>query len=185
MAVDVTALTGGALGGAVVQSILGPLFGQRHERRELRAKVLRKIAAVEDTHWVPAKKEAFLESANELSSLALVAGINRRAVELYLVVAAAAREKSEESLDRAGGDLETGGGVRLSLSQLARDAAAFVTDCVWHPHLQRPLIRLRLRRLEVKKKQVTAEMDKPHERIYWNQGLPLIVLAGRSRSSSD
>lgn len=185
MAVDVAALAGGAVGGAVVQSVLGPLFGQRHERRELRAKVLRKIAEIEDTRWVPAKKEVFLETANELSSLALVAGINRRAVELYLVLAAAAREKSEESLERAGGDLEAGGGVRLSLSELVRDAATFVTDCVWHPHLQRPITKLRLRRLEVKKREVTTEMDKPYERIHWNQGLPLSVLAGRSRSSSD
>lgn len=169
----------------MVQSVLGPVFGQRHERRELRAKVLGKIAETENARWVPVEKAAFLSAAQELRSLALVAGINRKPVEFYIVVAAAAREKSEWSLDMAGGDLEGGGGIRLSLAELVREAAAFVTDCAWHPHLQRPLIRTRLRHLEAKKREVTAELDKPHEQIHWDQGLPLVVLAGRPRNSND
>ncbi|MGN6558550.1 MAG: hypothetical protein ACTHLH_11160 [Solirubrobacterales bacterium] len=184
MGVDAAALAGGALGGAVVQSVLGPLFGQRHERRELRAKVLRKIAEIENARWVPAEKAVFLNAAHELRSLVLVAGMNRKPVEFYVVVAAAAREKSELSLELAGGDVEFGGGIDGSLADLVRDAATLVTDCAWHPYLQRPLLPIRLRGLEKKKTEVTKDLNETHERILWDQGLPAVVLAGRPRTAS-
>jgi hypothetical protein len=183
MAVDAATLAGGALGGAVAQSVLGPLFSQRNERRELRAKVLHKIAEVENVRWVPADRDAFLKAAHELRSLALVAGLNRKPVEFYVVVAAAAREKSEWSLEMAGGDIDAGGGIDTSLADLTSEAAAYLTDCVWHPNLQRPVTRLRLRRLRKKQEEVTTELDRPHERIHWDRGLPAVILAGRPRGA--
>lgn len=48
MGIDATSLIGGALGGAALQSVLEPLIGQRHLRRDLRANVLQAVTKVQD-----------------------------------------------------------------------------------------------------------------------------------------
>jgi hypothetical protein len=47
MGIDATALIGGVLGGAALQSVMEPLLGQRHLRRDLRANVLKAVTGVQ------------------------------------------------------------------------------------------------------------------------------------------
>jgi len=47
--IDAAQLASGALGGAIVSGIIGPLIAQRHERRDLRADAFRCVTEVERT----------------------------------------------------------------------------------------------------------------------------------------
>jgi hypothetical protein len=63
MAVDVEQLVGGALSGALVTSVLTPLIGQRLQRRDLRAAMLRAVGELERTRWADEDgPEAFREA---------------------------------------------------------------------------------------------------------------------------
>src|SRR5690242_14397329 len=111
MAIDATTLVGGALGGAVVSSVVGPSIAQRHERRDLRAKVLRSLAEVERRRWAPGTAWGELrDAAVGLQADALVAGINRQLVDRYVELASVGHRTSQHSWD-ATPDPDFGGGI--------------------------------------------------------------------------
>jgi hypothetical protein len=131
--VDITALVGGAVGGAAVQSVLGPLFGQVHERRELRAKVLDSIAEVERERWASSDdRSGFRSAIVRLRSNALVAGVNRTLLDAYVLAAAAAYGQSLADWEISG-DSEVGGSISIPLSSYAKKCAAALSFQVWHP----------------------------------------------------
>jgi hypothetical protein len=133
---DLAQLVGGAVGGALITSVVGPLISQRHERRDVRANVLRAVAEVERARWAPAEREPFRATIINLRSAALVAGVNREAVESYARLAQYAQRMSEDSWEVIP-DEEFGGGIPGSLGDLTRHAATLVTDIVWHPYRKR------------------------------------------------
>jgi hypothetical protein len=145
MAVDLTGLVGGALGGAVVTSIVSPLVTQRMDRRQLRAAALRGVGAVERARWGDVDWEEFRKAVVELRSAALVGGAGRELTERYLLLAQVARHASDDAIVLQG-DLE--GGIPKPLAELVHLAAAALVDHLWHPLRTRPLMGLRIKRLD-------------------------------------
>jgi hypothetical protein len=166
MAIDATALVGGALGGAVAQSILTPWFAQRHERRDLRAGVVRSLSAVERTRWAPKSKEKFRQALTDLRTAALVAGVNRALIDQYILFACAGRHLSDISFER-NPDPEFGGGIDSTFAGLIEDGAAAVMDFTWHPWLRRTTKGMVLARLNRRKTAVTKELEKEGTPISW------------------
>lgn len=151
MGVDITALVGGAVGGAAIQSVLGPLFGQIHERRELRAKVLDSIAEVERERWASSDdRSGFRAAIVRLRSNALVAGVNRTLLDAYVLAAAASYGQSLADWE-VSGDSEGGGSISVPLSKYTKECAAALSFQVWHPRwsfARRPITIRRLRALK-------------------------------------
>ncbi len=138
MAVDLSQLVGGALGGAVASSVLGPWIAQSKDRRDVRAEVLRQLALVEQTRWAgPASSwETFRDAVHSLRAAALIAAVPRDLVDRYIRLATIARRKSEESAQLREPE-DNAGGIVAGLSDLPRDAAWRHTDHLWHPRWRR------------------------------------------------
>jgi hypothetical protein len=166
MAIDAATLVGGALGGAVAQSILTPWFAQRHERRDLRAGVIRGLSAVERTRWAPGGKEKFRKALTDLRTASLVAGVNRALVDQYILFACAGRDLSDRSFER-NPDPEFGGGIDTELAGLIEDGAAAMMDFTWHPWLRRATRSMVLARLNRRKAAVTEKLEKEEFPIKW------------------
>jgi hypothetical protein len=84
MAAEAWQIAAGALGGALVTSVLQPTISQRGARRDVRADVLRRVADVESTRWADESYPEFRTAIIHLRAAALVAGANRRVVDRYL-----------------------------------------------------------------------------------------------------
>jgi hypothetical protein len=139
---------GGAVGGAAVQSVLGPLFGQVHERRELRAKVLDSIAEVERERWASSDdRSGFRAAIIGLRSNALVAGVSRTLLDTYVLAAAAAYGESLRGWERSGDP--DAGGISVPLADYVKHCADALTWQIWHPRwafARRPLTLQSLRK---------------------------------------
>jgi hypothetical protein len=171
MGIDATSLVGGALGGAALQSVLDPLLGQRHLRRDLRANVVRAVARVEERRWATARQESFGEAVIELRTAALVAGLQREPMEAYVEIASGARALAERTAIRHDNEPALRGGlIPTEMGDLAQHAATLLVSIAWHPYRTRPLIRFRLASLESEKRLVTAELNENREtRLDWDR----------------
>jgi hypothetical protein len=167
MSIDAATLIGGALGGAVAQSVFTPLFGQRHERRDLRAGVIRSLAELQRTRWAPHSKSKFRHAVTDLRTAALVAGGNRALIEEYISLACAGRTLSERSFDE-NPDPEFGGGIDIGMADLISEAAAAVMDFTWHPWLRRPTRRIVLAGLARRKAAVARELEEDGTHLDWD-----------------
>lgn len=137
MSFEVVQLVGGAFGGALASSVLGPWISQRRERRDVRADVLRAVGEVERSRWAPVQREDFRAAIINLRATALVAGTNREAVESYARLAQYAQRMSEESWSVTGDPEAGGGSIPGSLGEPTRQSAALLADIVWHPYRKR------------------------------------------------
>jgi hypothetical protein len=168
MSVDVVTLVGGAIGGAAVSSVLGPLFGQVHQRRELRGRALASLADVERERWAENEDRApFRSAVTGLRANALVAGVSRYLIDTYLEAAAAGYSMSLRNWEMSGGDPE-GGSITVPLSVYVGECRAALNQSLWHPTWSRVIRwRIRLRLLHFKSL-ATAESvhDSP---IQWDQ----------------
>lgn len=158
MAIDLAQLAGGALGGAIVSSVLGPWIVQSRDRREARADVLRQLALVERTRWADRTRswDAFQDAARGLRASALVAGAPRALVDRYIRLATIARRMSERSAQAAPPE-EGGGGIVVGLADLPRDAASRLTDHLWHPRRRGWRLSRDLRELDRKEADFRAD----------------------------
>jgi hypothetical protein len=134
MPVDLAQLVGGALGGAIASSVLGPWIAQGRDRRDLRANVLQQLALVEERRWASPTQpwDPFRDAAQALRAAALVSRAPRELVDLYLRLATVARVASERSLQEVPPH-EGGGAINSDLNELVQDAAAYLTDHLWTP----------------------------------------------------
>lgn len=170
MGLDATSLVGGALGGAALQSVLDPLLGQRHLRRDLRANVVRATAQVEERRWATASQDSFGDAVVELRTAVLVAGLQREPMEAYVEIAAGARALAERTaiLDDSEPALR-GGLIPTEMGDLARNAATLLVSIAWHPYRTRPLCHSRLAKLESEKGLVTDGLNENRETsLDWN-----------------
>lgn len=145
MAVDIAQLAGGALGGAVASSLLAPIIGQRKERRDLRANVLRWIGELERKRWADASLDEFREAVVALRAAALIAAAHRDVVDHYIFLAQVARQASDAAADHSGGDPDASG-IPTPLFNLVGDAASLVVDHLWHPYRKRVAVARGLRK---------------------------------------
>jgi hypothetical protein len=99
-----------------------------------------------------------------LRAAALVAGVNREAVDRYARLAQIARRLSDDSWDMAP-DPEFGGGISAALSDLTRGAATLLTDIVWHPVRRGWFVRSGLRSLEFEEQ--ALRRDEAESEIPW------------------
>ena len=140
MGVDLTALVGGAVGGAAIQTALGPLFGQVHERRSFRADVLASIAVVENERWATSDApDGLRDAVVSLRATTLVAGLDKRVVDFYALVAGAGWQVSH-----AGWEVypdEEGAGIPAELADLISEAAAVLAAYAWRPYWRRLFLR--------------------------------------------
>jgi hypothetical protein len=141
--IDVGQLLGGAFGGAVASSVLGPLVTQRKERRDLRAEVLRQIGQVEQARWAGVPWNEFRTAVVALRAAALVAGASRELVDRYIFLAQAARQTSDASAGLYPGE-EGGGAISPELGRLVDGAATLLADHLWHPIRNRVSVQRRL-----------------------------------------
>jgi hypothetical protein len=169
VSVDVTALVGGAVGGAAIQSVLNPLFGQVHERRAFRADVLAKLAIVENKRWATAEKpDQLREAVASLRAASLVAGLDKRVVDFHVLTAGAGWQVSFRSWQEWPD--EDGGSVPSTLGTLISDSAAVLAAYAWRPYWRRAFLRRDLARLEKQKTKVTAELkDMSGAAVDWGQ----------------
>jgi hypothetical protein len=167
MSFEAVQLVGGALGGALASSVLGPLISQRRERRDVRADVLRAFSVVERTRWAPLEWDDFRAALTELRSAALVAGVDRRVVEPYLRLAQVARANSEDSWERHH-DEEVGSFISSKLGDLLRESAELLTDVAWHPYRTRGRTRSKLEKLHTA--EAVLESDEDESDIRWSLG---------------
>jgi hypothetical protein len=125
VSVDVAQLLGGAFGGAVASSVIGPLLADRGTRRALRGDVLRSLSQVERTRWAGGEWQwdDFRAAKHSLRAAALVAGANREVVDRYLRLATVARQESDRSAELVP-DEEGGGAVSSTLGTLVSDSAS-------------------------------------------------------------
>jgi len=132
MAVGVAELVGGALGGAIVTSVITPLLAQRIDRRQHRASALSALGLIEQSRWGDEDFRAFREAVRKLRTTALVAGADRTLVDRYLLYAQVARQTSDWNVEIADGYPEAAG-IPTSLANLVRAAAEALVDHLWHP----------------------------------------------------
>jgi hypothetical protein len=142
--IDAETLIGGALGGAIVQSIVGPLVMNGSARRDIRATVLRRIGEVERRRWAPGSWDALLESAAALSAEALVAGMPRDLVDVYVAAARASFLTGEQMMEDQDEDR---GCIPPDLAHVCRRSADLVIRAAWHPKRTRITRRHALSRL--------------------------------------
>ena len=74
----------------VASAVVGlgvPLVVTRHERRDLRADVLRRVGDVERFRWAPSEWDAFRQAIFALRGAELVAGAQRDIVDHYIFLA--------------------------------------------------------------------------------------------------
>lgn len=167
MTIEASTLVGGALGGAVVQSVLGALVGQRHERRNMRAEVLRRIGELEQARWMDENGPSWQDyrsADNAVRAAGLVASAPRELIDVYLRFARAGRLMSERHW-KMDPDPEFGGSVPGPLGDLITDAAERLVSHVWYPHRRRLRLRHDLKSLEAQKK--GCREDVPEE--LWEQ----------------
>jgi len=167
MSVDVGWVVAGTVGGALV-SALGPLITQGRERRDVRADVLRGIGDVERARWAPVEREDFRAAVISLRAAALVAGVNREAVDRYARLAQVAQRMSEDSWEVIP-DPEYGGGIPGALGELTRSAAKLLTDSVWHPYRKRWSVRRALAALGSEEQALRSDEDETN--IPWHVGI--------------
>lgn len=137
---DVGQLVGGAFGGAVASSILGPMIVQRTELRGLRAAALRAVADVESKRWAPGDFRAYRDAVVTFRSEALVARVDRRVVERYILLSYVARQRSDQDHEELQSD-EHGGGISPELNSVVRQAANLVVTTLWQPWRSRLSIK--------------------------------------------
>lgn len=132
MTVGVAELVGGALGGAIVTSVITPLLAQRIDRRQHRASALSALGLVEQNRWGDKDFQAFREAVRKLRTTALVAGADRTLVDRYLLYAQVARQTSDWNVESADGYPEAAG-IPTSLANLVPATAEALVDHLWHP----------------------------------------------------
>jgi hypothetical protein len=150
MAVDATQIVGGAIGGALITSVLGPIISQRGARRDVRADVLRRIADVESTRWAETGRDEFRAATVHLRAAGLVADANRSLVDRYLYLAQVARRQAEKMRGQLGREEAEaiGSSIPVRLHELVRDAAELLTEHLWHPYRKRWSVSRQLRTIE-------------------------------------
>jgi hypothetical protein len=121
-----------------------PAVVTRHERRDLRADVLRRVGDVERLRWAPSEWDEFRQAIFALRGSALVAGASREIVDRYIFLAHVARRASDAAFEVAP-DPEFGGGIWGPLADLTTDAATMLAEHLWHPVRKRRLMKRWLR----------------------------------------
>jgi hypothetical protein len=114
-----------------------PYVVTRHERRDLRADVLRHVGDIERLRWAPTEWDEFRKAVFALRGAALVAGADREIVDRYIFLAAVARRESDADWAinpyPAVADEPGGGGISVKLGDLVSDAATMLAEHLWHP----------------------------------------------------
>lgn len=151
----------GAIGGALISSVLGPYFTQSKERRQARADVLNALMQVEDTRWADQETTYvdFRKAITTLKAAALVAGINSDITDTYTRLAAIARRTSQDNYEEAPDEEMASGAIPIELSDLTRDAAEVLITGIRRPFTSRWQRRQLLKAIAAKTKEVKKD---PH-----------------------
>lgn len=128
-----TAVLSGAVGGALIQSIVGPMVSQARDRKSARAKVLEHIAEVENLRWAPSDAAEFKRAVLAVRASALVASAPYRLVNGYLMFAQIAHAVSDLDFEESGGHPESGG-IPVPIADLASQSCKFLVAQLWYPH---------------------------------------------------
>jgi hypothetical protein len=135
-----------------------PLVTTRHQRRDLRADVLRRTGDLERLRWATEEWDEFRQAIVALRSAALVAGADREIVDRYIYLAYVARRKSDVAFDMDP-DPEYGGGIPTALFDLVADGAILLTEHMWHPVRRRWTVKRLLASNKARERKVREEDD--------------------------
>jgi hypothetical protein len=145
-----------------------PYVVTRHERRDLRADVLRRAGEVERLRWAPADWDEYRQAIFALRGAALVAGANREIVDRYIYLAHVARRASKESWEEYPVAEEGGGAISGALADLVTDAATMLAEHLWHPFRKRPMARRLLKQSHEEEATIRRhEAELPYGQIDW------------------
>jgi len=141
-------LLSGAVGGAIVSSLIAPYLNRYQERRKIKADVLKALMNVELSRWSSRKNsfEHYMKDIQELRASAMIARAHRPLIEFYVQASALARSGSDDDFESSK-DNEFGGSIDTDVSEFVSDSAALLTDYLWHPHLSRLHLATRLQAL--------------------------------------
>jgi len=136
----ISQLLTGAIGGAIITSLIAPYINRTTERRKNRADVMEAIIQVESDRWAGkgnAKHSDFRRSIVILKAKAMIAGgIDSRIVNEYIEIAQIARKFSDADYYPDGvfeSDEPTAGSIPASLSNLASGLAENLIEYVVKP----------------------------------------------------
>lgn len=139
----------GAIGGAVVTSIIAPLIMQRRENRKYRAELLETLVEVELRRWASddSSYSEFRSATVRLRAQAMVVGwVDERIVSQYLRVARVARNASNDTYydDNLNPyDSPMSGSIPSWIAKLVESATEEFIGYIVHPvtgHLRRKKI---------------------------------------------
>ena len=156
MGLGITEVVSGAVGGAVIQSIIAPALLNSRARRDLRAQVLRRIGDVERRRWVPRTWDELNESLAGLTADALVANMPRDLVDIYAAASRASLLASEASAEE---DIEGNGYIPSRLADFCRACSEAIVRAAWHPHRSRWVPGSRLTQLVLEIEHLPAVLD--------------------------
>lgn len=139
----------GAVGGAIITSLIAPYINRTSERRKNRAAVMQAITQVEVDRWAGPNGASYIDfqkSVVNLKATAMIAGaIDARVVDEYIRVARVARAASDDDATGAKKTDRFAGSITTSLSDLASSAAeqliAYVATPYWRRRFDRSTLR--------------------------------------------
>lgn len=161
----------GAVGGAIVSSVVGPYLSQARERRKARADALNALLQVETARWADKDSPAltFRQTVGVFKAAALVAGVDNDIVDAYVRLAATARDVSQDDFDKSSRKASPfAGGIPTDLSDLVRDAAESIVICIRHPWRSMLLHKTMLRDVSTKTEALKRHYKQRREPINWN-----------------
>lgn len=131
-----------SLTAAVIGGVIAPQITQARERRAARAAVLEKITDAEALWLGDESYQDFRRAITALEAAAIVGGLPRVLVLRYILAARLARQNS--SYEPVGVQGESLWIIDSRYTDQARVALRYLSLAVWHPHITRWSLRLRM-----------------------------------------
>jgi hypothetical protein len=135
----------GAVGGAIITSLIAPYVLQNRDRRKARAEVLNSLLEVEQARWHDVSHNFFRNKVAKLRASSLIAKSSREVTEYYIYLAGICRQYSE--IDAKEGPFKDGS-IPGELGDLVKDAVELLTNILWHPWRTMPFRNKSLKKLQ-------------------------------------
>lgn len=153
------------IGVAFFTSLVAPYILQLNSRRQTKADALRKLMDVELTRWAGTPHKTYRKNQIELKAAVLIAGGSRVIADYYAETAAVARSFSD--LDHEDQYFDGEGGIPTDIGECASEAASLLSQSLWVPYTFRFILRLKLKRLKEKRRQLKMSYSKDRGANCW------------------
>jgi hypothetical protein len=132
-----------SLSAAVIGGIIAPGILQSRERRAARGAVLERVTDVESLWFADEPWREFRYAVAKFEAAAIVAGLPQELVRRYVSAAEIARRNSKDDMVDGGERITY---IEPEYADQAKTALEYLGRAIWHPHLTRWSLRMRLMR---------------------------------------